>query len=321
MKKTKANTLRYYVKWILWILLIQFFLANISASIYAYKFTHFYNNPAPAHTSQNIFHKTWKLFVGPTFYKNTDEPPPSFSYVPVTLKTSDNISIDAWYSTVDSSKGCIIFVHGYSVNKSIYDNEATLFKQWGYNVLLIDLRNHGKSGGNVCTLGIKETDEVQKAVEFAQAQHNRKIILYGGSLGAGICIKAVSDGKIAPAAIIADMPFGTLHNHFKARAKDVGFPSEPFATLVTLWIGIERGYNGFKHDVSSYAKNIKCPVLVEWGSKDSFVKRNELDKIYNNLASVNKKLVVYPNAGHESFLRNDPVKWQKEMQAFLNSLQ
>src|SRR5215213_9594254 len=67
MKQTKTKAWRYYLKWVLWILLFQFILANISASIYAHKFTHFYDGPPPERSSQNIITKTWKLFVGPKF--------------------------------------------------------------------------------------------------------------------------------------------------------------------------------------------------------------------------------------------------------------
>src|SRR2546423_8819354 len=98
MQKTTPSTIRYYLKWVIWILVVQSVLANISAAIYAYKFTHFYDGPAPAYTSQNVLSKTWKLFVGPSFHKNMEEPEPTFAYQNFTLHTSDNIPIDGWYS-------------------------------------------------------------------------------------------------------------------------------------------------------------------------------------------------------------------------------
>jgi alpha-beta hydrolase superfamily lysophospholipase len=321
MQPTRARGFRYYLKWALWVLLAQIILANISASIYAYKFTHFYDPPAPSFSSQNAFTKTWKLFAGPKFYKNIYEPPPSFAYETVQLTTSDGIPIDAWYSKTDTATACVILIHGYSVNKSFLENEAAMFKQWGYSVLLFDLRGHGKSGDNTTSFGIKETDELQKAYEFARQKGNSRILLYGVSLGAGICIKAVADGKIRPDAIIADVPFGSLHQHFKGRIRLLGFPAEPFASLITLWIGIERGFNGFQHDVRTYAKKVNCPVLVEWGEQDPYVTRNEAETVFRNLSSKNKKLVVYPDAGHGAFFQMDPAAWEKQIQAFLKSVQ
>lgn len=320
MQKTKTNKLRFYVKWLLWIVLAQFILANISASVYAYKFTHFKNPPAPSHSSQNIFNKTWKLFVGPTFYKDTIEPQPSFSYQNISLQTSDHIPIDAWYSATDSAKTCVILVHGYSLNKSVMNNEAAMFRHWGFSVLLIDLRGHGKSGGSSTTFGVKETDELQKAFQFVKHQGYSNIIVYGMSLGAVVAMKATAENKINPSAVIADMPFGKLRNHFRKRAELLGFPSEPFATLVTAWIGIENNFNGLSYDITLYAPEINCPVLVQWGKKDQYIMQNEIENIYHHLASKNKKLVMYPDAGHELFLRNDPAVWQKEVQTFLSTV-
>jgi uncharacterized protein len=321
MQQAKTKKFRLYLKWLLWIVIAQIVLANISAAIYAYKFTHFYSTPATHVTSQNVFDKTWKLFVGPKFYKNTYEPEPSFPYETVQLKTSGEIPIDAWYSKSDSSNTCVILLHGHSVNKSFVETEASMFKKWGYPVLLIDLRGHGKSGGSSTSFGIKETDELEKACAFAKQKGHSKIVLYGVSLGAGVCIKAAAENKIHPDAIIADVPFKSLHQHFKARAKTLGFPSEPFALLTTFWIGIEKGYNGFQHDVSSYAKKVNCPVLIQWGGKDELVTRKEIESIFNNLASKNKKLVIYPEGGHGAFLNRDAVTWEKEMQSFLKTLQ
>ena len=308
------------IKILLWVLTVQLILLNLSAALYAYKFTHFYEGPPPAHSSSNILVKTWKLFIGPKYFKNTKEAEPPFTYQPVALKVPGQQRIDAWYSGSDSSQKCVLFFHGVGANKSALSSEALWFKQNGYNVLLVDLRGHGKSSGNSITWGFRETEEVSQAFEWARAKGNRTIFLYGCSMGAMVVIKAVADGKVQPAGIIADMPCGSLHDHLRARARVVGCPAEPFASLVTFWVGMENGYNGFNHDVRSYAEKISCPVLLQWGERDAFVTREETGRIFHNLKSPDKKLVVYPEAGHESFLAADPVQWEKEMKSFLGTL-
>ena len=320
MQYVKIKVLHPYLRWLLWILAVQFILFNISAAIYAYRLTHFYEGNAPISSSNNIFQKTWKLFAGPKFYKLPQGPEPPFPCQSISITTAEGISLNAGYSTVDSAKGCVIFFHGMSVNKSFINDEASMIRQWGYNVLLVDFRSHGKSGGNTSTFGVDETQDVLAAFEFAKSR-NHRVILYGGSLGAVTCLKAIAEGTVKPSAVIADMPFDNLHNHLKARARDVGFPQEPFASLVTAWIGLERGFNGFHHDVSSYAKKVTCPVLLQWGEKDRYISRTGIETVFDNLASSQKELIVYGNADHESLLRADPVQWQKKVQGFLTALQ
>ncbi|MGZ5192064.1 MAG: alpha/beta hydrolase [Flavisolibacter sp.] len=312
--------MRYYLKWIVWILFFQFILANISASIYAHKFTHYYEGPPPETHPKNVLEKTWKLFVGPKFYKNSTESLPVFEYDSIKLKLSNDLIIDAWYSEADSSKGCIILLHGLTMNKSSLLHEAYLFKKWGYSVMLIDFRGHGKSNGNNTSFGADETEEAAKAFEFAQQKGNKKIIFYGVSLGAIVALKGTADQKIQPSGIIAEAPFGNLHNYMKSRSRELGFPGEPFGGLVTFWIGLKKGYNGFNHDVSEYAEKVNCPVLLECGERDRYVSKEEITKVFNNMASANKKLVLYPDADHESYLRVDPIKWESEMISFLDSL-
>ena len=162
--------------------------------------------------------------------------------------------------------------------------------------------------------------EVEKAFEFAQSKGNKNILLYGSSLGSVVAIKAAAEGAVNPKAIIADMPFGSLQDHLEARARTLGFPSQPFAFLVTLWIGIENGYNGFSNDTYDYVKKINCPVLMQWGDKDIYVTEREIKGIFQNLQTRQKQLVVYPGVNHESYLRIDPVSWQKNVTSFIDSL-
>jgi alpha-beta hydrolase superfamily lysophospholipase len=319
MQRIYRQRLRKYLIWIAWILIIQFTLANISAAIYAYKFTHFYTDPPPYNSSQNIFVKTWKLFSGPRIYKLSSDTITPPGYEKIKFQTNNGLAIDGWYGKVDTAKGCIIFFHGITNNKSSLLKEADELKHSGYNVLLIDFRAHGNSGGKKSSFGYKETDEAAKAFEFAQSKGNRNIILYGSSLGSVVLMKAIAEKKINPSAIIVDMPFGSLQDHLKARARVLGFPSQPFAFLVTFWMGIENGYNGFSHQTYNYAEKINCPVLLQWGDRDMYVTGNEIKGIYKNLPAAKKKLVVYTGANHESFLQYDPIEWQKNVTSFLNA--
>ena len=322
MAKPKLQQWTYYLKWVLWVLLIQLVLVNITAAIYAYKFTHFYNGPAPVYNpNKNIFAKTWKLFVGPTFYKDTEEGLPPFPYQSISFTSKNQKSINGWYSKADSGNKCVIILHGISANKSYMLAEASEFRNWGYSVLLIDFRGHGKSAGNCSTFGKKETEELDSAFNYAKSHGNEHILIYGMSMGAIVGMKAIAEHSINVDGIILDAPFGSLKSHFRSRASILGFPSEPFATLVTLWIGIERGYDGFDHGGYEYANQIRCPVLVQWGRKDRFVSKKEIDTIYQSIASSNKELVVYEDADHESLIQVEPTVWNTKVKGFVQNIE
>ncbi len=320
MVKTKPKPIRYYLKLLVWVLLVQLLLINVSAGLYAHKFTHLYNPPVPPPASKNIFQKTWTLLTGPKIYKLPHTDTATFSFRHKVFFTASNIAIDAWYAEKDTANTCVVFVHGYMANKTTLLPEATRLHNMGYNVLLFDLRGHGKSSGH-SSFGMKETDELEKAIAFATTQGNKQIILYGASMGADIILKAIGEKKAHPQAVILDMPYASLQHHYKARARVIGFPAQPFAFFVTMWTGIENGYNGFANNAVDFASDVHCPVLLQWGTADEFVKKKEVEDIFRALKSANKKLVVYQHAGHYSLAAAAPQQWLLQTTLFLKSVQ
>ncbi len=321
-KKKKRRRLPALLRWTLWVLLFQFILINISASIYAYRLTHFSSNPDAdlSHDGSNIFSKTWKLFTGPRYTRSVINDKPSYAFDTVRLTTHAGVLIDAWYAEPDSTAaGTVLLFHGIGASKGLMLAEAAEFRHLGYNVLLVDFRAHGNSGGNITTMGMRETEEVKLAFDYIKGRGEKNIILWGASMGAVVVAKAVGEYALTPAGVILEMPFSSLQSHLKARARVLGFPQQPFAFLVTGWIGLEQGFNGYNHSAVQYAGKINCPVLMQYGGKDQYVLREEVDAIYKALASSQKKKVAYPNAWHESLLSNDGELWEKEVAAFLSA--
>ena len=113
------------------------------------------------------------------------------------------------------------------------------------------------------------------------------------------------------------MPFDALLDDIRARGRSFGFPQNWFAVPVSCWIALENSLPVFEFKTSSYAKEIHCPVLLQWGNLDDVVKENETENIFNSLASKNKTLAVYQDGVHSSLFGQDPLKWKKEMEAFL----
>jgi len=321
-RKTKQR-LRSILTWVLWVILIQFVLINISAALYAHKLTHL--RTATADTwepkERDIFTKTWRLFTGPTFYKQPLVDSPRFTYSTLQLTTSGDIPIEAWYSRPDSaSKGTVIMLHGITSNKGELLDEATAFLEQHYSVLLVDLRNHGGSGGKSTSIGYREAEEVRLAYEHVSSMGEKNIILWGASLGAVVILKAVAESALQPSAIILEMPFVSLQAHLEGRARTLGFPEQPFGFLTTFWIGLEKGFNGLGFNVIKYAKKIHCPVLVQYGEKDELVLKKEIDAIYSAIPVSNKKLTLYEHLGHQSILRADPATWKNVVFGFLSGI-
>jgi len=314
------NKIRVALRWIGWILLVQFILINMSAALYAYKFTYIHDSPPPPSSgSKNIFVKTWHLFRGPRSYRSVEKSTPDYSYRQQTFYTKDSIAITGWYIPADSSKGSVILLHGLGGNMETILKVAYSFHGMHYNVMMIDYRAHGLSGGQVFTYGIRETEEVKLAYDYVSSQGEKNIFFYGFSMGAVLAAKTIYDYGLKPSGLIMDASFATLRDHFRARARVLGFPTEPFATLTTFWSGIERGFNGFKLSACRYVEKVDCPVLLEFGEKDGLVMRSETLCIFDHIKSSQKKLVEYEGVGHFIYVEVDPIKWEREVSGFLST--
>lgn len=318
--KSLKNKIASILRWTGWVLLVQFILINISAAFYADKLTRYYDNlPGNYSNSEgNIFTKSWKLFTGPRYPRPAVAEVPVFPYDTVTFFTAKNIRINAWYGRPDAAaRGTVILFHGITVTKSSVLDEANEFRYLGYNVLLVDFRGHGNSDGNTTTIGYREAEEVKLAFEYISKGGEKKIYLYGFSMGAVAVARAVSIYDLHPAGVILEAPFLSLQTYLKGKAGLIGFPRQPFAFFTTFWIGVEKGFGGFSHKTIRYVKGISCPVLLQWGTMDNFVSRRDIDAIFKAMTSPAKKMVVYEGAQHESLLRFNAATWRKETEAFL----
>ncbi|MES2429996.1 MAG: alpha/beta fold hydrolase [Bacteroidota bacterium] len=312
--------MRRLVKILLRTIILFFILINVVLAFHAYKFTHYYD--AIGVTEKNPAEKTkWELtkdiVLGINAYKNPNKNVADTSFEEVQLFTKDKIQLKGWYIKTNAApKGTVLLFHGHHSNRSGVLYEAEMFRQLGYNTMLIDFRAHGNSDGNTCTIGYREAEDVKLAYDFIKAKDEKNIILWGISMGAAAITKAVSDYQLTPSKIILEMPFGTLVEAAEGKLRMMHLPPEPASTLLIFWGGVENGFWAFNMKPAEFAKKITSPVLLQFGKNDLRVTRNEINDIYNNITAP-KKLVVYENSGHESLCEKENSKWRSEVNSFL----
>jgi alpha-beta hydrolase superfamily lysophospholipase len=236
------------------------------------------------------------------------------------LATTDGINLEAWYATKNDSlhKGTVILFHGHGSSKCAIIKEAEAFYSFGYDILMVDFRNHGNSEGNTTTIGYVESKDVKAAYNYVQSKGEKRIVLYGISMGAATIMKSISDYNLKPVKVILEMPFGSLYDAVKGRMRTFHLPEQPFSALLTFWGGTEQRFWAFNFEPWEYATKINCPVLLQWGINDPRVTEAETNHIFKNLASHQKEFIKYIQCGHESLCKKENVKWVKTVSDFLN---
>ena len=310
--------MRIYLKRLLKGLFVAFILLNVIVIFHAYKFTHFYDNGQvniKKKEDKNGWDITKEMLFGINAVKQQNTRPDS-AYTTTYLTTANGLTLEAWEFNLDSSIGTVALFHGHGSKKSSLLPEADLFRKLGYNTILLDFRAHGASQGNNCTIGYKEAEDVKLVYDHIYARGERNIILYGLSLGAATITKSVHDYQLAPSKVILDMPFGSVSSAITGRLKMMGLPPQPIGTLLTFWGGLENGFWAFNLNPYVYARQIKCPVLLQRGKLDPRVTQAETDLIYQNIHAP-KKMVIYDSSAHESLYKKEPQKWAAAVTEFL----
>lgn len=301
-------------------ILVLFVIVNIITAFHAYKFTHIYNRDEVTIKSKNektTWDKTSEILFGAKAVK-LQNPAPDSTVETVSLITKDNIKLEAWYiKTTVAAKGTAILFHGHLNKKGSVIDEADGFRQMGYNTLLVDFRAHGNSGGNTCTIGYDESEDVKLAYDYVKNKGEKNIVLWGISMGAAAITKAMNDYTLQPSKLILEMPFATIMQAGEGRIKMMGLPGQPLATLVLFWGSVEQGFWAYNMKPAEFVKNITVPVLLQWGRQDPRVLQKETDLIYENLAG-KKQLVVYETAAHESLCDKEHARWMSSVNTFLN---
>jgi len=303
----------------LWTLLVFFCLANFIAAMHAWKFTHFSGQGKPTSESLDIpfSDKLRMLFTG------VDNPRPFNSYLPyhpyTAVVVKSNVDVSCWYiPALKPAKGTVILFHGYRAMKAANITRAEPMLQDGYNCLLVDFMGSGESGGNVTTIGYKEAQEVWDCYEYIRGQGEKNIYLYGSSMGAASIMRALSVYPLEPQGVVIESPFASMYRTVAIRFHKLHVPVFPLANMMVFWGGLENGFWAFGHKPVEYAKDIKCPVLLQYGAKDDRVAPDEIRDIYQNL-SCEKKLVVYPDGGHDNYPKMYKDTWQANILLFLNN--
>ncbi len=303
---------------LLYSLLAVFVLLNVVAAIHAYKFTHF-NADIHAKTgspaSLSFGEKLQTLFFGIHNSRPQNSAVPEVPYQTVTLSAGGK-RMEGWWIPTVQNRGTVILFHGYLSSKSGLLNKAGVFHSAGYNTLLIDFRGSGGSAGNTTSIGYWESEEVVAAYKWVVAKEGRSPFLYGTSMGAAAILKALSENNLAPAGIVLECPFGTMHETVNARFRNMDIPTFPMAPLLLFWGGAESGFWAAGHNPERYAGSVKCPTLLMWGREDANVSAGETRAIYTALRGP-KMLKVWEGMGHQDYLRKEPVAWAKLVTYFL----
>lgn len=228
------------------------------------------------------------------------------------IKSDDNINLHSYKIENKKSNIWVIIIHGYRESGKTLLNAAKKFYDNGYNILMPDLRAHGKSGGKYIGMGWPDRLDIIKWINYLNKKYKDiKIILYGVSMGASTVM--MTSGEDLPENVklaIEDCGYTSVWDEFSYQLKTV-FKLRPniimsAANLISLF---KNNFIIRKASALKQIKKSKLPMLFIHGTEDKFVPFEMLEKIYINYPNEKEKLIIEGAKHAKSSIINPDLYW------------
>jgi len=203
-----------------------------------------------------------KLLYLPSENNYLDDPI-EFKYKEVFIEVEENLRLKSWLIEDDlESKKTIVFFHGNAGNLSNRTYKLNELNKLNINVLIIAWRSFSCNDGEPTEKNLY--NDAKKTIEWLNSKgvDNKDIILYGESLGTGVAVELAQSSNFK--GVILESPFTSMTK----AAKNI-YPWLPVKYLLKD-----------KYDSENKIQNIKTPILIMHGKRDSIVPFHMGEKLF-----------------------------------------
>lgn len=213
------------------------------------------------------------------------------------LATKDGATVHAWHVKADAPRGAVLVCHGNAGNIEGRLPLAQTFRLLGYDVLLFDYRQYGKSRGTLSEEGTYLDAEAALDHLAARGFGAERTAIYGESLGGAVAIELARRRPCA--ALLVEDTFTAL--------PEVG--AEVYPWLPVRWISRAR------YDSIQKVGNLAVPLLVAHSPDDHLVPFRHGQRLFE--AHPGPKEFLETRGGHNGggFLQR--AEWVERVADFL----
>ena len=235
------------------------------------------------------------------------------------IESYDKLQLHSYVVSQNSNKWAIV-VHGYGGSGKLMSDKSKYFYDMGYNVLIPDLRGHGKSEGDYIGMGWKDRLDIISWINFIIKENpNAEIVLHGTSMGAATVL--MTSGENLPSnvkAIVADCAYTSAWDEFSYQLETyLKVPSSYILNVTNMVTKLKAGYSLKEASALECVKKATVPILFIHGDKDKFVPYSMMDKLYDATNSPKEKLTIEGGEHANSDLVSPFIYWLT-VEDFLN---
>lgn len=185
---------------------------------------------------------------------------------------SDGTKIDLWIykaSTKTGGKGTVLVLHELGDSKVTYMRLAKKLVNKGFDVVLVDLRAHGRSSGKITTLGALEKQDQKHVIDklYKEKAISEPLYVFGFGLGGSVAIQyAAIDPRVR--GVMAMAPYRDIESICR---KDFPLLGDEDVRKTLARAGEMGKFDPADASALKAIAKVKCPVLLVHGKFDMTV--------------------------------------------------
>ena len=252
-------------------------------------------------------------FVAPGQLSDSD-------YKEFTATSKDGINIHAVFYTGADNADTVLLCHGHGVNLNYMNDMVKFLRVAGYNILLLDFRAHGRSGGRLCSIGLLEWQDIRavltKARELDYLKPAAVVAAYGRSMGAASLINGASELPEIKAFIL-ESSFARLRLVAANDAYHTAMlPDTPLSDLAFWLVSRITGINYAGNQPVEQGKNLADRAV--WLIHDELDSRADLKQFEMLKKSMpHASTWISPNSWHVCAHKKNPGEFEGRFLDFL----
>jgi len=254
--------------------------------------------------------------------KLPEETPADYNlpYEDVTVTNPDGMNLAGWF--IPSENGAVIIMqHGYKSTRKELLNEAEMMHRHGYGALITSIRAHDYSEGELITLGVYETADMEAWYQYLIARDDidpQKIGILGNSYGGMLSIQYAAQNENIK-AVVANSAFSSMPDTVATSVTHfTNLPEFPFVPLIVFWAETDTGVKMEEIDATKWIPLISPrPVFLMQGGADTVISPQSGQRLYD-AAREPKELWFDPELGHVEFDKERPEEYEARVSAFFD---
>ncbi len=250
-----------------------------------------------------LFEKSFVFFPQFPGRLTGDWAPPGLPVEDAWLTASDGVKLHAWWIPAPGAEFTLVMFHGNAANLPNRAGIYRFFHALPANVLAVDYRGYGKSGGSPSEAGLYlDADAAYHHLTAERGIPPQRIIAFGASLGTAVAADLAARREVA--AVVLEAPFPSA----AAVARRV-YPFLPGLSALMRT----------RLDTAAKLRHVRVPLLILHCTHDPVV-AILLGEATFAAANEPKRFVRIHAACHEDACLADPETYRSELTGFLASL-